>query len=162
MKQEMLKLTLLIISMVIMTGYTLYVYLRYNNLKSISQSYYKLPSGKKWMFSFALWGGVVPLLGFCVYPFNWLLFVAICLICLVPVLAHYRVDSIVVVHIVCATGGIVLAMIYLLTIHQWWYVAGYAGIIVMILLQKGKSNVLWIEYFGYLYTALGLLVSIYY
>ena len=49
------KISILLLTVIVFIAYLLTIYIKYGLLPSISESFYKLPSNRKWIFTFFIW-----------------------------------------------------------------------------------------------------------
>jgi hypothetical protein len=161
---------LLIVSFIIFTLYIRYIKRNYGEQKSISSSYYNLTGKKKWYFTLALLGTVMPIAFVAVYnEINFIMFIAAGLIGLVGVSPAIKNDKYErIVHMIGAFGGYILAMVSLVLEYQGVSYLIISLLITWSLLFNSKNpdkviveNFIWKleEYFCYI-ILFGLYISI--
>lgn len=143
-----------LISFVIFTGYVIFITKKFGWLKSISDSWYHLKS--KWMFTLALWGFSI----FMALAGDTLLtFLAAAGICFAGATAdtnHVRMTE--VVHVIGATGGIVLGILALIFDFHLWWLALIFGIFTILAMEKNMRNhTFWIEVATYYVIWIGIM-----
>ena len=116
----MLNLILLIVSMFIFFGYEYYCFKTMGILSSISESYYHLPENRQWVFTLVTWGYAIPLM---IVGSTGLMFFAGAFICFVGAAPGFKTvtdDMENKVHVIGATGGIILGMAAIwFNLHLW-------------------------------------------
>lgn len=145
-----------LISVLTFTAYVVVISIKYGILRSISISYYYLK--KRWIFTIIFW---IYALSMMVAGSNPWIFGAGAFICFVGAAANIKDGDITrKVHIVGATGGIILGTLWLFISNYW-----YLGLIVMLsawwlIGEQKKNHTFWIEIISYYVIALGILINI--
>lgn len=165
----MINLILLLISVLIFGGYVFYIYKTYGVLTSVSDSVYHLPN--KWLFSVIMMIFPIPLIivGINVCPENlqFLPFLAggfITFVGAAPCIIKEEME--VKVHVIGATGGVILETLFLIfALHIWYF-----GVILILFtlystskLNKFplyvKNHTWWIEILAFILMVLALLIK---
>lgn len=114
---------------------------RYGVLPSISDSYYELPKGEKWLFTAFLWVFSFPLMVIYQTP---ILFAAGAFICLVGVNPKFKEQMEKFMHSFAAYTGIGLGMLSLIIDFKMYYmVVLFALIATIIQLEDNIKNKTW-------------------
>jgi len=111
---------LFIIMLSVFVSYVGYIWIKYGVQKSISDSFYRLPKRKQFLFILFCWGFSFPamILGDCV-----LMFLAGTFICFVGAAAAFKGDKMTKwVHMTGAYGGVLLSQIAIWIVYDMWYV----------------------------------------
>ena len=151
---------LLLISVAIFLSYIGFIALKYGIQKSISESYYRLPSKQKVLFTLALWGFAIPVIILGGMLESWLLFLAGGLITLVgaapafkSLLMEYKA------HMFGAYGGILLGLTALVVNFNLWWLVLIAVILAVIIKFTIKNYIWWIEVLAFFTVLLGIYLS---
>lgn len=153
-----MKITLLLFSLIIFFSYLIYVYKNHGILSSISASYYVIKH--KILFLLWTWGSALPLIilgehGLSFFAGGFLMFVGVA--------SNTRVNDkmVSVIHIVGATGAIILGYLFLwFDLHLWWLVLISLVPLFYMYLTKLKNHTWWIEVLAYMTVIIGLLIKI--
>lgn len=141
----------IIISITIFVSYLAYVLVRYGMQKSISDSYYRLTTMNKWLFTIATWGYTFPLfftLG-TTGGVDGLFFLAASLICLVGAAPDFKMPSQRKAHQIGAEGGMAVSMLWIATTGLWYItIASCMGIAAMLIFRL-RNHTWWIEVLAY-------------
>lgn len=114
---------------------------RYGVLPSISDSWYKLPKGQKWLFTAFLWVFSFPLMIIYQTP---ILFAAGAFICLVGVNPKFKEKIDEFVHSFSAYTGIGLGMLSLIIDFKMYFsVIIFAALATLIATDKENTNKTW-------------------
>ena len=149
----------LFFSLSVFVSYLAYVIVRYGIQPSISDSYYRLKTSGKWLFTIATWGYAFPLLADGLSGAthqDLLLLSAVSLIALVGVFPDFRITSERKLHQIGAEGGILLAFIWGLTTSSWYLIPPSVAIIAILYYRKPKNHTWWIEVLAYLSIVLSI------
>ena len=151
---------LYIIMLTAFTTYILFVVKKYGIQESVSNSYYKLPENKRWVFTIALWMFAFPAIVLGV-EHSGLAFLAGAGICFVGAAPAFKEDMEGTVHVVGALTGVIGGLLFML-VTGLWYVAlitlALMGVVLLIPALK-KNKTWWLElvaFYGYA-VAVGLL-----
>ena len=151
---------LYIIMLTAFTTYILFVVKKYGIQESVSNSYYKLPENKRWIFTIALWMFAFPAIVLGV-EHSGLAFLAGAGICFVGAAPAFKEDMEGTVHVVGALTGVIGGLLFML-VTGLWYVAlitlALMGVVLLIPALK-KNKTWWLElvaFYGYA-VAVGLL-----
>lgn len=129
------------ISVIVFILYIGMIVKRYGILPSISDSWYKLPKGQKWLFTAFLWIFSFPLMIIYQTP---ILFAAGAFICLVGVNPKFKEKMDEFVHSFAAYTGIGLGMLSLIIDFKMYYmVVLFALIATTIQLEENIKNKVW-------------------
>lgn len=120
------------ISILPITLYLIYIVKKYGVQKSISDSYYRLSKGEKYLFFFALVGTSLSfILGWIIkHPTgklsNILIFLAGSFICFVGAASEFKGRKLTeTVHYIGATGGYILGYAFIVSVYKWdslWFI----------------------------------------
>jgi len=148
-----------IASILIFTGYIIYIRVKYGQLKSISASWYWLNSSQKWLFTLALWGFTLPL---SIAGNTALFFLAAGGICFTGAAADTKSLSMTEhVHTIGATGGIILGMGALLIDFHLWYIFLPFFLFSIYMIKKNiRNHTYWIETIAYYTIWIAILLNI--
>ena len=163
-------LILLLVSILIFGGYVLYIYETFGVLTSVSDSVYHLPN--KWLFSIVMMLFPVPLIivgiNVCPVELQFLPFLAggfITFVGAAPCIIRDEMEM--KVHVVGATGGIILETLFLIfALHMWYF-----GLILILftLYSTSKWNKFpfhianhtwWIEILAFILMVLALFIKL--
>lgn len=149
----------ILISTVVFVSYVAYIWIKYGAQKSISQSYYNLPTNKRWVFSVFILGFTLPLA--LLATFNNLVYLPIgaWLVSGVAVTCNLNNSKFTkVVHMIMAIGGIVFSLFSLWYECEIWQPSIYMLIASVCCLFMTKKPIWWIEIFGFVSIILGYIV----
>ena len=145
---------LLLVSVGIFIAYNTFVFLRYGQEPSISDSWYRLTLADKWLFTLATWGYVVPMLLLVLTNggiewHKYVFYAAAVLLILVGIFPDFKVKAERPWHVVGAEGGIATAMVWGL-ICGFWYVAIPFFIYTWLMMRNNiRNHTYWIEIVAY-------------
>jgi len=140
--------------------YIFYCLKKYGITESISATYYLLDEDKKPLFTLFTWGISFPLIVFALEPLEIYLLVAALMIAYVGAFAKYKEEITDVVHVVCATGGVIFSMVHLLTKGLWVPVVVF--VVIGLLFQfLSKNKTYWHEILAIEIVNLTLIFTIY-
>lgn len=137
--------------------YISYIVAKYGILSSISDSWYMLPFKEKLLFTFFIWSIGVPIMG--LYDKSWLFVASGIVLSLVGVSSAFRSEQKWVrkLHVVGATGGIILAYLGLLACRIY-YPFIIAGVISLLFIKlKIKNETWWIEVIDFVLIITGII-----
>lgn len=146
---------LTLIQIAFFTFYILYIWTRYGVQKSISDSWYTVDDGKKWMFTVVLCFavGILHLFNAAI---NSLFFFSGTFLCFTGVATAFKDKGITnIVHFTGAFGAIVFSLIALCALGIWWTLA--LNILSVIILYKVRNKVWWMEIVAFYSIMLGML-----
>lgn len=136
----------------VFTGYIGFVWKRYGVLKSISHSYHKLPSNKRFLFTLFCWGFTIPalIIGLnlsesLTYQFTMFLAGAgILFVGAAPATIDNYLET--KVHTISAFGGMFFSLLFILLIlSKFWYFAIFDLLIISFIYKKSINRIWWIE-----------------
>jgi len=151
------KLITLVLSFIIFTSYVIGITVKFGWLRSVSISWYYIKN--KWIFTLALWTFSVLL---AIAGDTMLTFLSAVAICFTGAAADAKnLKMTERVHIVGATGGIILGMAALIIDFRLWYFV-LPQLIFTILAMKCnmKNHTFWIEIVAYYLIWIGILINI--
>ncbi len=142
-----MEIGLITTAIVVFFSYVAYVWIGYGVQRSISNSYYKLPKNRKFLFILFCWLFAFPVM---ILGDSALMFAAGTFICFVGAAAAFKGDKMTKwVHMVGAYGGVALAMTSIWIDHDKWYlVVLFAAISALLMVFKKILNynqIWWIE-----------------
>lgn len=140
-----MKTILLSISAIVFLSYVIFIYMKYGVLKSISDSYYKLPKKYNFIFTFFCWGFALPIMF--VNTDSLLLLIACGAILFVGAAAGFREPIAGNTHIVAAYASVILsqAAIYFdygIISIPIIFVLSY---ILLMVIKESVQEIWWIE-----------------
>jgi hypothetical protein len=142
------------------TYYVIYIWSRYGVQPSISDSWYTVDKGKKWMFPL-LFCFVVGFLNVFHADLHPLFFFSGAGLCFTGVAAAFKDEKMTKnVHYIGATAAVGFSMIGLYLSHVQWPIALEAALIFSINLHEIKNKLWWIEVTSF-YFILGGLLELY-
>jgi len=149
----------LILSLLIFTDYVAYITVKLGWLKSISDSWYHLKEKDRWFFTLSLWGFSIFL---AIAGDTLLTFLAAAGICFAGAAAdgrHVKITE--TVHVIGATGGIILGILALIFDFHLWVPALILSIFsILVMEQNMRNHTFWIEVVAYYTIWLGILLNL--
>lgn len=143
---------LLLFAFIIFTSYVSWVWIKYGILPSISDSYYHSHNG--FLFAMFTWGVGIPIMLVGSTP---LMFFAGAFLCFVGSAPTFKEKVQGIVHVIGATGGILLGFLSLwIDFHLWPITAVMATFTVLATVFKLKHHTWWIEIAAFVLILLGL------
>ena len=144
----------LILSMAIFMAYNTFIFFRYGQQRSISDSWYRLTTGDKWMFCIATWGYVLPLFMIvftndCPDWQRYIFFVATVLLIMVGIFPDFKVKTEKPWHTIGAEGGILMAMLWGLFAGLWFIPIPFFLFTWLMVKNKIRNHTYWIEIVAY-------------
>lgn len=142
---------MIIFSLSVFVAYLSYILIKYGIQPSISDSYYRLTTADKWIFTISTWLYVLPLSIAGAQKATdgryLIMILATFLLCIVGVFPDFRIDK--KIHQIGAEGGILLAFIWILTTPVWYVVVPSIIGIFLLYKWKPKNHTWWIECLAY-------------
>lgn len=143
-----LKIASILIALLFLAIYTVYVINKFGIPDSYSKTYYDLPNKKRWIFILFIFGISLPAIIFTIDPFRPILLLGIVMIASVGVFAMYKKKIIEEIHIICASGGIILSFLDLL-LYDFKHMLIPAILMIIFMITYGltgkKTAIFWIE-----------------
>lgn len=137
------RMTMLAVSTAIFLMYTAFIGLRYGVRPSISDSYYSLPNGLKFLFTAFIWLFAIAFIISAATP---VMFCAGSFLCFVGASQDFKDKFEGRTHFAAAYAGIGTGMLSLVTeFHNWIAPACFGLIVAVIVLSKMKNRTWWIE-----------------
>ena len=155
----MKELIIFLVMITVFVSYVTFIWIKYGVQKSISDSYYRLPTRKQFLFVFFCWGFAIPamILGNCA-----LMFLAGVFICFVGAAAAFKGDKMTEwVHVVGAYGGVLLSQLAIWIIYDMWYITVLFIVLSGLLyILKVKNKTWWVEIIAFTFICAVLLIQI--
>jgi hypothetical protein len=143
--------------LIVFISYVGFIWIRYGVQKSISDSYYRLPQGYKFLFTLFTWGFAYPA---AILASNVWITPAAMLICLVGVARDFKnIKVLKFFHMFAAYTGVVLSQIGIWIYYDMWYLTiGFIILSGTLFLLNTKNKIWYIELlaFGSICVVLGL------
>lgn len=143
------------------TAYILFVVKKYGIQKSVSNSYYKLPENKRWIFTIALWSFAFPaiVLGVEHSGLAFLAGAGIMFVGAAPAFKLHKMEE--QVHVAGALAGVIGGIAFMLVTGLWQVALATLALMgVVMLVPKLKENKTWwlelAAFYGYA-VAVGIL-----
>jgi len=154
-----MKLIALFLSFAVFTGYVAYITIRFGWLRSISISWYHLKAGERWKFTIALWLFAIPI---AIAGDTALSFLAAAGICFCGAAGDAKNDQVTErVHVIGATGGIILGIAALILDFGLWYLAlPYIVFAYYMIRKQVKNHTFWIEVSAFYLIWAGILINL--
>lgn len=144
----------LLFSFVVFVSYVTYIYFLHGQQRSISDSWYRLTLGEKWLFCLSTWGYVLPL--FLMVLTNnggeWtriIFFLATTLLVIVPIFPDFKMIGDKAWHTIGAEGGIALGMLWGILSGFWFMVIPFFIFTVLMARNNIRNHTYWIEIVAY-------------
>lgn len=139
------KIILYIIQLLVFVSYVSFIWIKYGVQRSISESYYVLPTKLNFLFTFFCWGFSLPLI---IIGDNTLMFLAGSGIVFVGAAARMKEKMTRTVHMISAYAGIIFSQLTIGIVYEMWYVNVISLSIALLLFlfrKKIKNHIWWIE-----------------
>lgn len=161
MKLQLTAIIPLLVAFTVFTVYWVSIWIKYGIQSSISDSFYRLPDSKKYLFVLTLFtcGMTLAIVGSELTPHGTpLMFFGGSLFCLVGVAPLFKRKIDHIVHMIGAYSGFVLGIAALFyNFHEYVIASLSAAIIVILFFSKMKNKIWWVEVAGACGLLLGLL-----
>lgn len=127
----------------IFVGYVAFIWIKYGIQPSISESYYKLPPSRSWLFTLFCWGFSIPALIIGVtLTGHYLMFFAAAGICFVGGAAEFKQSMTKTVHLVGAYSAILFSQLSIFFDFELPVVVA-ASVVWFIIMQLYATNKTW-------------------
>lgn len=146
-----------IIMISIFVSYVSFIMIKFGILPSISDSYYKLSTKLKPLFTLYCWGFALPaaIIGLTLSegsPFQFLIFLAVSGIMFVGASPNFKYGMDKSVHTISAIIGVVFSQLFIISVFpDMWYVPVIFTVLslLMFIFKKSVKEIWWIEIFAF-------------
>ena len=140
-------------------SYVLFIMIKYGVQKSISESYYALPTKLRPLFTFFCWGFAFPAI---IIGDSVLMFFAGTGIAFVGVACNMHEPFVRKVHLTAAIGGVTCAQLAILfNYHMWWLTAAFVLASIITYLFNKKTYIWWTEINAFITISIALGLNIF-
>ena len=137
-------------------AYVSFIWSKYGILKSISESYYKLPRKWNWLFVAFCWLFAFPAM---ILGGSYLMMFAAGGIVFVGAAAAMHTFPTRAVHLTGAIGGMILACIAMVVQYHMWYMTVGVAVLALLALLLDKKRAMWWTELA-IFTAISIVIGI--
>jgi len=152
----MITTILFFLMVTVFIAYVSFIWSKYGILKSISESYYKLPRKWNWLFVAFCWLFAFPAM---ILGGSYLMMFAAGGIVFVGAAAAMHTFPTRAVHLTGAIGGMILACIAMVVQYHMWYMTVGVAVLALLALLLDKKRAMWWTELA-IFTAISIVIGI--